>query len=61
MAGIFRKKSEEDRLKKQHKKLLAQAYKLSHYDRKESDAKYSEADRLSRKIEELEKKKAQNS
>jgi hypothetical protein len=55
MLGIFKKKTELDKLKKKHSKLLAEAYKLSHVNRKESDAKYAEADKLASEIERMEK------
>ncbi len=56
MLGIFKKKSEVDKLRKKHTKLLSEAYKLSHINRKESDAKYAEADKIASEIEKLEKK-----
>lgn len=55
MFAIFRKKSELEKLKKQYAKLLAEAYKLSHSNRKASDSKYAEADALASKIEVMEK------
>jgi len=55
MTGLFRKRSEVDKLRKKHVKLLTAAYKLSHINRKESDAKYAEADKIAAEIELLEK------
>jgi hypothetical protein len=56
MLGIFKKTSEADKLRKKHAKLMKEAYQLSHTNRKESDAKYAEADKLANEIEALEKK-----
>ena len=53
MLGIFRKKSEKEKLQKQYKKLMEQSYKLSHSDRKASDMKMAEADEVMKKIEKL--------
>ncbi len=57
MFNIFKRKSEAERLRKKHGRLMKQAYTLSHTDRKRSDSLYAEADRLSREIEEIESKK----
>ena len=51
MFGLFKKKSEADILKKQHKTLMKEAFDLSKTDRRASDAKYAEADELIKKIE----------
>ncbi len=53
MFGLFKKKSEAEVLDIQYQKLLEDAYKLSKIDRKASDAKYSEADAILKKIESL--------
>jgi hypothetical protein len=53
MFGIFKKTSEADKLRKKHARILKEAYQLSHTNRKESDAKYAEADKLAREIESL--------
>lgn len=52
--GWFSKKSEKEKLQEQYKKLLDEAYKLSHSDRKASDLKTAEADALIKKIETME-------
>lgn len=56
MFGLFKKTEEADKLRKKHARLVKEAYQLSHTNRKESDAKYAEADRLAREIEALEQK-----
>jgi len=53
MFGIFKKTSEVDKLRKKHARIMKEAYQLSHTNRKESDAKYAEADKLAREIESL--------
>lgn len=52
--GWFSGKSEKEKLQKQYKKLIDEAYKLSHTNRKASDIKTAEADALMQKIETLE-------
>jgi hypothetical protein len=53
MFGLFKKKSEKEKLQVQYKKLVEEAYKLSHTNRAESDKKTAEADELLKKIEAL--------
>lgn len=53
MFGLFKKKSEKEKLQEQYKKLIEEAYKLSHSDRAASDRKTAEADELLKKIEAL--------
>ena len=53
MFGLFKKKSKKEVLNTKYKKLLAEAYKLSTVNRKESDSKYAEADVLLKEIENL--------
>lgn len=53
MFGIFKKKSEKEKLQEQYKKLLEESYKLSHSNRAASDQKAAEADAVLRKIEKL--------
>ena len=55
MFNIFKPKTEAEKLRKKHARIMKQAYQLSHTDRKKSDALYAEADRISREIEKLEK------
>jgi hypothetical protein len=54
MFGIFRKKSEKEKLQEKYRKLMEEAYRLSHSNRKASDEKTAEADVLLRKIESME-------
>jgi hypothetical protein len=49
----FFKKSEKDRLNKQHKKLLKEAFELSKINRTASDEKYAQADAIMKQIEQL--------
>ncbi len=49
----FKKKSEKEKLQVKYEKLIAEAYKLSHSDRKASDLKTAEADEILKKIESL--------
>lgn len=53
MLGLFKKKSERERLQEQYKKMMDEAYKLSHTDRKASDHKYAEAEQIIKRIESL--------
>lgn len=52
--GLFSKKTEADRLRKQYKRLMKEAYQLSRTDRKGSDKKYAEADAIMQRILEFE-------
>ena len=54
MFGLFKKKSEKEKLEDQYEKLLAEAHKLSTINRTASDAKAAEADVVLRKIEAIE-------
>lgn len=49
--GLFSRKTEKQKLQDKHKKLVEEAYKLSHTNRKASDLKTAEADELIKKIE----------
>ncbi len=53
MFGLFKKKSEREKLEEQYKKLLEQSYKLSHTNRREADLKAAEAGEILKKIEAL--------
>ncbi len=53
MFGLFKKKSEKEKLQAQYKKLLEEAFHLSKSNRAASDAKQMEADALLKKIEAL--------
>lgn len=53
MFGIFKKKSEKEKLQSQYEKLLSEAHKLSTINRKIRDQKAFEADEIMKKIEML--------
>jgi transcription elongation GreA/GreB family factor len=56
MFGLFKKKTEQEQLQEQYKKLLAEAHQLSHTNRRASDEKAAEADAVGKKLEALQKK-----
>ena len=53
MFGIFKKKSEADKLQEKYKKVMEEAYKLQSINRTDSDSKYKEADDILKKIDAL--------
>jgi hypothetical protein len=53
MFGLFKKKTEKEKLQEQYQKLLEKSYKLSHTNRTESDKVALEADELLKKIESM--------
>jgi hypothetical protein len=53
MFGLFKKKSEKEKLQEKYKALIAEAYKLSHTDRTASDRKTAEAEEIIKQIEKL--------
>ncbi|MDV7188027.1 Lacal_2735 family protein [Lutibacter sp. TH_r2] len=53
MFGLFKKKSEEEKLQAQYQKLLEEAHKLSTTNRKMSDQKIYEAEEVLKKLENL--------
>jgi hypothetical protein len=53
MFGLFKKKSEVDKLNDKYKALLKQAHDLSTSNRKLSDAKTAEANEVLMRIEQL--------
>ncbi|MBF8151540.1 Lacal_2735 family protein [Winogradskyella sp. F6397] len=55
MFGLFKKKSEVEKLQNQYEKLMADWHKLSTTNRAESDKKYAEAQLISDKIDNLKK------
>ncbi|WP_020531786.1 Lacal_2735 family protein [Flexithrix dorotheae] len=55
MFGLFKKKTEIEVLKEKYRKLLDEAFKLSHSDRKASDLKTAEAEEIMQRIEQLAK------
>lgn len=56
MFGLFKKKSEADKLNDKYKKLLKESHQLSTSNRQLSDLKIAEANEVLKKIELLEKK-----
>ncbi|NRR93164.1 Lacal_2735 family protein [Winogradskyella undariae] len=53
MFGIFKKKSEKEKLQSQYETLLKEAHTLSTTNRKMSDQKTFEADEIMKKLEKL--------
>nr|WKN36047.1 Lacal_2735 family protein [Tunicatimonas sp. TK19036] len=53
MFGLFKKKSQLEKLQEKHRKLLAEAHTLSQRDRKASDQKMAEAEDVSLQIQRL--------
>jgi hypothetical protein len=53
MFGLFKKKSEVEKLQEKYKKVMEEAFKLQSINRSDSDSKYLEADNLLKKIEKL--------
>lgn len=50
MFGLFKKKSEIEKMQDQYKKLMEEAYKLQAINRRDSDQKYLEADNILKEI-----------
>jgi len=53
MFGIFKSKSERDKLQQRYEKLMTEAHKLSQTNRKAGDAKYQEAEQVMLQLEKL--------
>jgi hypothetical protein len=53
MFGLFKKKSEKEKLQEQYAKLLKEAHSLSTSNRRLSDQKTFEAEEIMKKIEAL--------
>jgi hypothetical protein len=53
MFGLFKKKSPVEKLEEQYKKLMKEAFELSKVNRSAGDAKYAEADKIQKQIDEL--------
>lgn len=53
MFGIFKKKTEKEKLQAQYEKLLKEAHSLSTTNRKLSDQKTFEAEEVMKKLEKL--------
>ena len=58
MFGLFKKKSEKEKLSKLYKKIKEQAYILSKTNRKESDKLEKEASDILDKLDDIEKNKS---
>jgi len=54
MFGIFKKKTEKEKLEIEYKKLMKEAFDLSKSNRSASDGKYADADVIQKKIAALE-------
>ena len=55
MFGLFKKKTEVEKLQEQYKRKMKEGYDLQSIDRSASDQKYFEADQILQKIKTLEK------
>lgn len=53
MFGLFKSKSEKEKLQAEYKKLHEEAFKLSKVDRIKSDEKFAEAEEIMKRIEAL--------
>jgi len=53
MFGLFKKKTEEEKLQDQYKKLMSDYHRLSTLDRLASDAAYAKADEVAKKLDAL--------
>ena len=56
MFGLFKKKTEVERLQSKYEALLKEAFELSNINRSKSDQKTFEADEIYKQIETLSKK-----
>lgn len=53
MFGLFKRKTEKEKLEEKYRKLIEKAYKLSTVNRAESDKVTAQADEILKKIEKL--------
>ncbi|MEM7163369.1 MAG: Lacal_2735 family protein [Bacteroidota bacterium] len=53
MFGLFKKKSEVEKLNERYEKLMKESFELSRTDRQAADAKAFEADQILKEIERL--------
>jgi len=60
MFGLFKSKSEKDKLYDQYEKLMKESYILSTTNRRASDEKAAEANKLLERIDQLEGKPSVN-
>ena len=54
MFGLFKKKSEIEKLNDKYERLMKESFELSRTDRKAADAKAYEADQIMKEIQALE-------
>lgn len=53
MFGLFKKKTEKERLQESYAKMLSDAHKLSHSNRTAADKVIAEAEEIAKKIDKL--------
>ncbi|WP_194774762.1 Lacal_2735 family protein [Pararhodonellum marinum] len=53
MFGLFKKKSEKEKLQQTYKEVMEKAYKLSHTNRTASDKLMAEAEEIAQRIEKM--------
>ncbi|WP_209330321.1 Lacal_2735 family protein [Lunatimonas salinarum] len=53
MFGLFKKKTEKERLADEYRQLMEKAHKMSHTNRKAADELMAEAEQVAQKIEKL--------
>ncbi|MGB3149038.1 MAG: Lacal_2735 family protein [Maribacter sp.] len=53
MFGLFKKKTEKEKLEEKYKKLMKEAFDLSKINRSASDSKYAEADKVQKQLDAL--------
>lgn len=53
MFGLFKKKTEKERLQESYAKMLSDAHKLSHSNRTAADKLIAEAEEIAKKIDKL--------
>lgn len=53
MFGLFKKKSEKEKLQDKYQKLMEESHQLSKTDRAASDAKRAEAEEVIKKMEQM--------
>jgi len=51
MLGLFKKKSEKEKLQEKYNKLMQEYHSLSKTDRTQAEAKYQEAEELIKKLD----------
>lgn len=53
MFGLFKKKTEKEKLEDLYEKLLKESYELSRIDRTKSDEKAAEAEEIRKKLDQM--------